>query len=91
MKTEIEKILEEAGHWVYRLDLFPENGEEKEALMKLESQPVEIVDQMIENIVTQKAKALQEARKPDWEFQIEKKKGHSSYYVHLKISQEPIY
>lgn len=89
MKTQSEKILDEAEHWVYRLDLIPENDEDREALKKLESQTMDLVDQMIESIIIQKAKALQETVKPDWNFQVEKKKGHSSYYIHLKISQEP--
>lgn len=88
MKTKSEKILDEVGHLVYRLDLIPENDQDKEALIRLESQSVDITDQMIENIVLQKGKALQEANKPGWDFHLEKKKGHSSYFVHLKMPLE---
>ena len=38
MKTKPEKIVEEVGHIVYRLDLIPENDQDKEALTRLESQ-----------------------------------------------------
>ena len=88
MKTKSEKIVEEVGHIVYRLDLIPENDQDKEVLTRLESQLVDVTDQMIENITFQKGKALQEANKPDWDFHLEKKKGHSSYFVHLKMLLE---
>lgn len=88
MKTKSEKTIEEVGHIVYRLDLIPESDQDKEALLRLESQSMDVTDQMIENIVLQRGKALQEANRPDWDFHLEKKKGHSSYFVHLNMPLE---
>lgn len=86
MKTQIEKIKEQIDHLVFRLYLIPETKEETKAIGNLDSNELEVTDQMIENIVRQKAEKLLEEYHPDWKYELERKKGHNSFYIHLKVN-----
>lgn len=86
MKTEIEKIVEEREKVVFRLDLIPESKDDAIALANLESDGLDVTDRMIQSIVEQNANKLLKAQGFDWTIErLEKKKGFSSYYIHLRM------
>lgn len=84
MKFHSELIKEQINQVVFRLDLIPENESDTKVLERLELQEGDVSDQMIATIVLAKARELQEKTKLDWRYDIEKKKGFSSFYIHLK-------
>jgi hypothetical protein len=87
MNLNIEKSLESIGQITYRFDLIPTNEIQKEALKDFEldkNTRLEIIDQLIEQIVAERAQNLRNSVRPNWNLEVERVKNHSSFIVNLK-------